>query len=134
MDAKSYEKVGKRLNLKNNRESRNLMLDDAVDNIVTTLDADGHTGKLGARDGLLRGKPQTYKGFFVQLFGAVRYSSDLDVYGTLYWYGFAKSTEKRLVGGKPYTIEFDTDTINKLGYATERECGKVLFNLIDKFK
>lgn len=138
--AKSYEKIGKRISIShldskqlgNPQEHLKIILDDAYQNIEETLNKDGHTGKLTTPDGILRGKPQLYKGFFIQVFGMKRYESDLDVFGKLYWFGWAKREE--IIKGKKFKVEFGTEHAQRLGFETEREAGQWLFAMVDNYR
>ena len=138
--AKQWERIGKRIstsflkskNLSDDAsEHIEVIKDDMWHNIETTLNKDGNTGKLTTPDGLLHGKPQIYKGFFVQCFAGVRYTSDLDIYGKLYWFGFAKKEIQ--LKGKKSAIRFETDKARPFGFDSEYDCGKWLFNMIDNY-
>lgn len=130
-DAKSFERVGKRLRPKDNKETAGILLDDAFHNVEKTLELDGNTGALGTRDGVLRGKPQMYKGFFVQIFGMVRYSSDLDVFGKMFYFGWAKREVE--IKGQKQKIEFATENVHPLGFESERDAGNWLFKMVDLY-
>ena len=127
-DAKSYERIGKRLKPQNTPEQRELILDDALGNIQKALDQDGHTGALGTRDGIIKGRVQMIGGFLVQCFGMVIYQSQLDPFGKLRWFGWAK--RKNLIKGKRADIEFNTETAEPLGFESEHQAGNYLVNLI----
>lgn len=141
LTAKQYENIGKRisvgrletggLNTKDATPHIEVMKADMYHNLEQTLEKDGHTGKLTTPDGILRGKPQIYKGFFVQIFGMVRYQSDLDVLGKFYWFGWAKKQQE--IQGNKFTIQFGTETFLPLGFESEREAGNWLFGMVDKY-
>ena len=122
--AKSYENVAKRTKLQDSPETRKLLLDDAVKNVERELDKEGHTGYLGSPDGVIQGMPQKYRGFFIQCYGMLKYESELDVFGHLVWFGWAKLKKKVL--DRTETIQFDA-----FDKTTEHEAGNYLINLID---
>ena len=130
-DASAYERIGKRLKVRNTKEHVKVILDDAFENVRTTLDKDGSTGKLGSPDGILRGKEQMIGGFFVQCFGQMTYQSEVDVLGKLIWFGFAKKSTKR--GDRTTNITFSTQEAQPQGYDTEHECGNYLTKLIELY-
>lgn len=139
--ANQWDRIGKRLSVSRLHTDKlsddasahiEVIKDDMYHNLQEALTKDGHTGKLGTPDGILKGRPQVYKGFFVQCFGMVVYQSDLDVFGKMYWQGFAKKKIK--TKGKEATIRFETDQVQKLGFETERECGNWLFKMIDLYQ
>lgn len=138
MDAKQYEKIGKRSAISrvdpgaDATEHAEIILDDAFNEVEKAVEKDGTSGFLSNPDGILRGKPQLYKGFFIQCFGMVRYQNDLDIYGRLYWYGTAK--RKIMIKGKEQGIEFSTENFLPLGFDSERDCGNWLFCMVDKFQ
>lgn len=130
-DASAYERIGKRLKVENTKEHVKVVLDDAFENVRTTLDQDGHTGKLGTPDGILRGKEQMIGGFFVQCFGQMTYTSEVDAFGKLLWFGFAKKSIKR--SDRTTNITFSTQEAQPLGYETEHACGNYLMKLIELY-
>lgn len=141
MNAKDFTRIGKRISTgllhklglsDNASEHIEVIKDDMYKSLENELNKEGHTGKLGTSDGILRGNPQVYKGFFVQSFGMVVYQSDFDVFGKMKWQGFAKKKIK--IKGKEATIRFETDQVQKLGFDTERECGNWLFKMIDLYQ
>ena len=122
-----------KLNLGDNAsEHIDIIKEDMYHNLQQALEKDGHTGKLGNPDGILRGKPQTYKGFLVQSFGMVIFESEFDIHGKMAWFGFAKKKIK--IKGKDATIRFETDQAQKFGFEKERECGQWLFKMIDLYQ
>uniref|UniRef100_A0A6M3XSG2 Uncharacterized protein n=1 Tax=viral metagenome TaxID=1070528 RepID=A0A6M3XSG2_9ZZZZ len=131
LTAKQYDKIGQRIRLNNTTATRDLLLDDAINNIEYTLNKDGHTGKLSNPDGIIRSKPCIYKGFFIQCFGYKRYESDFDIYGKLVWYGFAK--REITVKDRKEKVMFDVQNAYPLGCETEHEAGSYLFKMCDIF-
>lgn len=140
MDAKTLWRIGKRISSSmfnskglntDGSEHLEVIKDDMYNNIQRALDQDGSTGKLSTPDGLLRGRPQIVRGFFLQVFGYVRYSSDLDVFGKLYWYGFASKEIE--IKGKKQKIRFETDQVQKLGFDSERDASQWLIKMIDAY-
>ncbi len=121
-DAKQYENIAKRTKIVDNQETRDLLLNDTYKAIEIALDKDGSTGKLSNPDGIVKGAPVMYRGFFIQCFGYVHYESELDIYGKMKWYGFARIVDK----GR--RIQFDA-----FKKSSEHEAGRELFMLVDAY-
>lgn len=122
-DAKSYENIGKRTHLVDTQETRDLLLDDTLKVIETTLEKDGSTGKLSTPDGIIKGKPTMYRGFLVQCFGYESWDDPTSLIGIMKWYGFARITNKQGM-----RIQFDS-----FRKSSEHQAGHELITLIDAF-
>ena len=132
LTAKEYERIAKRSRIVNTEETKQLLLDDAINSIQKEVNKEGHTGKLGSPDGILRGKPQFHKGFFIQIFGMKKYENELDIFGSLKWFGWA--VKKTMFKGKQMRIEFSVDSNMPMGFDTEHEAGAWLFKLVDLYQ
>lgn len=136
--AKQWDKIGKRLSVSklsglNDDASAHIEVikDDMYRNIQQALDQDGHTGKLSNPDGILRGKVQKIGGFVVQCFGMLTFRSDLDIFGEMKWWGWAK--KPYFIKGKRADITLSTKDAMPLGFNTEHEAGNYLLKLIDLY-
>jgi hypothetical protein len=130
-DAAAIDRIGKRLKVQETPEHLELIKDDMYNSIQGVLDKDGHTGKLSNPDGIIRGKPQVYKGFFVQCFGMKKYAGEFDVFGKMGWFGYA--SRKIIAKGTEVKIRFATEAEQPLGFENERDCGGWLFKMVDLF-
>ena len=122
-DAKSNERIGMRSHLVDNQETRDLLLDDTLKVIETTLEKDGSTGKLSNPDGIIKGKPTMYRGFLIQCFGYESWDDLTSLVGVMKWYGFARITNKQGM-----RIQFDS-----FRKSSEHTAGHELITLIDAF-
>ena len=136
-DAKSYEKIGKRLStsrlqtggLSNDASAHlEVIKDDMYESLRTELDKEGHTGKLGSPDGLDEKHQTHYKDFFIQRFRQVYFVSELDVFGIPRYYAYGM--KETLLNGKKVTANFGSP---KMGFATEREAMKEVITAIDAY-
>ena len=121
-DAKSYENIGKRTHLVDTQETRDLLLDDTLKVIETTLEKDGSTGKLSTPDGIIKTKPFYHRGFYCEIYGVEYYETELDIVPKLLWYGFAKM--------KKGEDTFEIDVFKK---ATQHSAGNELIMLVDAY-
>lgn len=131
-DAISYERLGNRLRPQQNEETIERQRKDAFHNVYTELNKEGHTGKLGADDGLIHIKPFFYKEFEIKIFGMMQYESLIDVIGRLKWVGTAEG--KTIVRGKAMGLTFDIEDIRPTGFDSEREAAQYLVNLVEQLR
>lgn len=129
MDAKTIERIGMRTHVKDTPEMLKLILDDAINNVQVELEKEGHTGKLGSDDGVLKFNFDHYKGFKVEIYGLRVYQSDLDIIGSYRYVGLARSVME--IKGKKAELTFDTEASHPQGFDDERSCGQFLYKLID---
>src|ERR1017187_2085357 len=114
--AKAWERIGMRLRPQEDRATRELLLDDSINNMDKALDKDGTTGHLSNPDGMLRPPSYVYRGYLCQLYGISKTQ----------WQGVGSEIleTQGLLGGRRKTIE---TVIMK----SEHQAGQLLNMTID---
>ena len=139
LPAKTYEKIANALHPNKSRlgeadkqKAIKRQLDDSWNNIEQTVKKDGHTGKLGESDGLIRIQPTVHKGFIIKVYGGKEYLSNLDPFGHLVWYGTAEATaEIKGINGRVF---FESEQLVPKGFDDPKECLRFLAQLVELYR
>ena len=135
---KNYENVGRRILLKDDKETRDLLLKDTFHEMKEALATDGHTGYLDEGDGILRSPTFQYKGYKCCIASVIADKELADTFNAdypgrvepgvtrVYWGWYRR--ENLIIGA-------EADDLHPTSYfLTPREAGQIMQMIIDEIR